>query len=523
MSAATKNALLRLVALAVAVTALTTAACVVLTAARQPGSDKVVVEPPPTPVTENSDPDPFVIPVKVIRPKHDPSFTMTVTEPAHVEAYYKSELKARVSGSITRIRKDIGARVKRDEILAEIDAPDLVQAVAQAEKVIQQREREEDLARAKVKAAEAEVLARTSNVAMKQKLLKAYDSIQQFRYSRWKRYEGLAQLKGVDELLVEEQEKNYLGAYADYEAANDAVTQAQAKQLESQHNLEVAKTDVAYRHSLIEVAEKERDKAKAFADYTVIRAPYDGVIVARNVDPGSFVDVGSSKSDPLFIVERTDIVTVYMNVPDTFAPYVTDGTEAIITMTPGVEIHGKVTRHDPSLETSHTDLTMRVEVDLWNDSPQLYKVWLASEEAKKLPAVPFDDLKAGDDPAKPVQPWLPWIEVHNPNAAPPKLLPGMYGTMELVLRNFKSTYLLPSDAIIQQGGESYIYLLQGSKAQKSHVDVQANDGKLAKVAVIVKKGKQEIREALTGEEQVIYSNLDELSSGQAVKPEPITW
>jgi hypothetical protein len=55
------------------------------------------------------------------------------------------------------------------------------------------------------------------------------------------------------------------------------------------------------------------------------------------------VDIGTANSDPLFVVERTDIVTVYMKVPDTFAPYVSEGTEALITMNnlPGVEIHGK--------------------------------------------------------------------------------------------------------------------------------------------------------------------------------------
>jgi hypothetical protein len=184
---------------------------------------------------------------------------------------------------------------------------------------------------------------------------------------------------------------------------------------------------------------------------------------------------------------------------------------------PGVEIHGKVTRFNQSLETSHTDLTMRVEVDLWNRSRQAYQKWLASEQAKKPPAAPFDDLKTGP------KPWVPRVEINNPSIPSARLLPGYYGTMTLVLRNFPNAYLLPSDAIVQQGGESYIYLLKDGKAQKFQVYEQANDGKLAKVALIVKRGNQQLREELTGQERVIYSNLGDLSSGQTVMPVEVSW
>jgi multidrug resistance efflux pump len=87
--------------------------------------------------------------------------------------------------------------------------------------------------------------------------------------------------------MVEEQEKDYLSAHANFEAANDALDQAKAKLSEAEQNLEVAKVDVSYKESLIEVAEKDRDKAKALGDYTKIVAPLDGVIVERNVDPGA--------------------------------------------------------------------------------------------------------------------------------------------------------------------------------------------------------------------------------------------
>lgn len=523
MATLKKKASVQLFAVTAAGVIFAAATCAFLTAARQPGSSEGSAANPPALEEASQEADEVPV-VKVIRPRRDPNFRMTVSAPAYVEAYYKAPLKAKVSGPVQFVQKDIGAHVKKDEVLAEINVPDLVQAVAQAEKVVEQRKQEEELAKTKVGVAEAAVDAARSSLHMKEKLENAAQAIRDFRYTRWMRLKALSEAKGVSELLAEEGQMDYLGAYAAYEAADEAITQAQAKLSEAQQSLQVAKADVAFKHSLIEVAEKDRDRAKALADYTKIQAPFDGVITKRNVDPGSFVDVGTANSEPLFVVERSDIVTVYMKVPDTLAPNVTDGTEAIITMTewPGVEIHGIVSRHDPSLETNQTDLTMRVEVDLWNQSRRQYEAWLASEKAKQPPAgIPFDDLKKGDDPKKPVIPLLPWVS--NSDASPPHLIPGTYGTMQLVLRTFRNTYLLPSNAIVQQGGEHYIYLLKDGSAKKVQVEVQADDGSLAKIAKIGKKNGQEVREELTNQDQVVYSGLSDLSDGQAVKPDPIDW
>jgi RND family efflux transporter MFP subunit len=52
--------------------------------------------------------------------------------PGTVEAFYQAPIYARVSGYVKMWYKDIGAHVKAGELLAEIDAPDLDQQLAQA-------------------------------------------------------------------------------------------------------------------------------------------------------------------------------------------------------------------------------------------------------------------------------------------------------------------------------------------------------------------------------------------------------
>src|SRR5579864_649328 len=56
----------------------------------------------------------------------------TIDLPGRLEAYYRAPIFARVNGYLKSWSKDIGARVKAGEVIAEIDAPDLDQQLLQA-------------------------------------------------------------------------------------------------------------------------------------------------------------------------------------------------------------------------------------------------------------------------------------------------------------------------------------------------------------------------------------------------------
>ncbi|AZE35521.1 putative Co/Zn/Cd efflux system membrane fusion protein [Pseudomonas chlororaphis subsp. aureofaciens] len=56
----------------------------------------------------------------------------TLRLPAHLEAWSKAPIHARVSGYLKSWNSDIGAKVQAGQVLAEIDSPDLDQQVAQA-------------------------------------------------------------------------------------------------------------------------------------------------------------------------------------------------------------------------------------------------------------------------------------------------------------------------------------------------------------------------------------------------------
>lgn len=478
------------------------AAIVILTNARRTdaGTDPTPAQADGAPAADSA------IRVTAIHPKKDLSFVITVEEPAYVEAYDRADLEARAAGPVSFIEKAIGNSVrgphdgKPGEKLVVIDVPDLVEQLALKNQIVAERQRDLQLAQANVKRAEADVTMEKGNLG-------AAVAMAKYRGREYQRFTSLVQQGGVTPLVAEEQQQNAEAAEANVAKAKGAVQKAEA-------DLEYANADVLLKRTLIRVAEKDRDIAQALLDYATVRAPFDGVITRRTVDPGSFVqNATTSDSRPLLTVERTDIVTVYMKVPDDYAPYVTNDTEAEIRMSelPGVVLKGKVSRFNPSLQTPQNDRTMRVEVDLYNGSRQEYERFLAREKKDD-----YADLKNRQ------LPWFPTVSGKGATGDQ-RLLPGMYGTMKLELRKFQNAYLLPSSAIVSHGGMPYIYIVKDGVAHQEPVDVQVDDGRVAKVSVITKVGNERIKKPLTGDEVVVASNQGELSDGQAVTVNLTNW
>jgi multidrug resistance efflux pump len=457
--------------------------------------------------------------VKTVHPRHDPSFSVSIEQPAFVAPYYLAELMAKVAGPVkpTGIVHEVGDRVKAGDVLVQIDVPDMQEDVLQREAVVKQRRSQWDLAQANLKMAEAGVEAAAEMIKVKQSEVDRAKASRNFREKELRRFTGLASgpNPGVFKDIVDEKTEYYEAAVANVATALAAVQDAQAEWKKAQAKLEAARADVKVEEAMVGVARKDRDKAQALLDFATLRAPFDGVITRRNVDPGTFVqNATTAHAEPLLTVVRDDIVTVYMKVPDKFAPYVNRDTEAIIQMDtlPGLVLRGKVTRYAPSLENAEHDRTMRVEVDLYNGSYEEFKVFLAREKTGGN-----SDLKSKTLPI------FPKVEGKDVQDTPLRLMPGQYGKMRLVLRSYPKAYLLPRSAVISQGGTSYVFVVKDGRALKLPVEVQADNGEELKVAVVELRRGQEVRRELTSDEEVVYSNQGELSNGQAVKTTHIDW
>jgi HlyD family secretion protein len=449
------------------------------------------------------------ISVKTVHPRLNKNFRMTVERPADVEAYYSADIEARVPGVVKWIRVAPGSAVEKDQPLVRIDVPDLEATRKEKAITVIQREKELQLAKAKVGAAEAAVDTAKANVKEKEALLRQAKAEKLYRQQQYSRLASLRSSNSIDQNVVDEAARNLELAEAREMAATQSILKAESELLDAKANLRVAEAEVEQRKQLIDVAKADEQYAGVLVEFANVKAPFRGDVIHRKVDPGSFVQNASTgHPTPILSLERSDIVTVVMRVPDNYAPFVSAGTEAIIQLDalPGLKIHGKVTRFAPSLVTAAHDRTMRVEVDLWNGTLPEYQKYFGDPNQRA-------DLKDGPLPL------MPEFGGKNALNRSTHLLPGMYGQMTLVLRSFGDTYLVPTQAIIRQGGRPYVYVVRDGKAHMLPVEVQVDDGTLAKVERLSEDGQ--VLGDLSANEEVVVTNQEELTEGQPLNPTPL--
>ncbi len=479
--------------------------------------------------------------VKTIRPRRDPLVEVHVEQLASVEAFYQSDLRARVSGLVRAVHKDIGDRVSAGELLIEVDVPDLEIEVYQKESMVRQRMQELRVARTKLKEAETNREVAETVIRQRQSEVRQAQALREFRFKRLNRFRYLSKNGAIPDDALEEQEHNFEASEAALETTKVAVEKANADLKDAGVKVEAAQAEIDLREHAIDVARKELDKARAIADYRRIVAPFDGVVVKRNVDPGSFVQNASTgQSETLITVARTDLVTVVARFPDNAAPFVSLGTPALVEIdeVPGLTIAGRITRFSPSIQNS--DRTMRVEVDLYNEDEASYRRFarqalaaqlsmLAGRTPLGVAALNVSLRKATEGRSKgPTDPFP--VRATPPHADEPGqvLLPGMTGVMKLQLGRFGNCHVLPSSAVFSRGGKPYILLVREGVTRQVPVRVQVNDGKIVKLSIVTRRtdaagGTREVVQELTGDEEIVSTRQLEIGDGQPVKTAPGAW
>jgi hypothetical protein len=97
--------------------------------------------------------------------------------------------------------------------------------------------------------------------------------------------------------------------------------------------------------------------------------------------------------------------------------------------------------------------------------------------------------------------------------------------MQLILQKFDHAFLVPCSAVIERGGQTYIFEVINDRAHMIPVRVQLEDGVQAK---IVKLGQPQhsgeaVDQELTGQESIVLCGQGELADGQTVKCTPASW
>jgi RND family efflux transporter MFP subunit len=342
--------------------------------------------------------------VSVVTARRAP-YTSELTLPGNAQAFREAALYARTNGYVKRWLVDIGDRVTEGQLLAEISTPDVDDQLAQARANLV-------LSRANLQVAEA------NHELAKITLERDIRSVPK---------------QGVTLLEIDQ---------------DRAQVKTTAAQVES-------------ARASIRVNEATVQQYADLQSFQKIVASFPGVITARNVDPGALVTADTpSETRELFHLMQTDLLRVFVNVPQVFATSVAPGQQVVVYRQedPLKRFSGRVTRTARALDPNTRTL-------------------------------------------------LTQVDVPNPDEA---LQPGMYVQVTFVSARAAPPVLIPGAALVTRNDGSEVALLDEHKTVR-YRKVQLGRDYGAEVEVMT---------GLEGGETVIVHPGDALPEGREVEPAP---
>lgn len=126
-------------------------------------------------------------------------------------------------------------------------------------------------------------------------------------------------------------------------------------------------TTLKSAEALVKSYEANVERLEKLQGFKHITAPFSGIISDRNIDIGSLITAGSSGNNPvqLFYLVKTDVIRVFVNVPQFFYRMIKDGLTADITIQefPHRVFKGIVTRTARALDPVARTMLTEVHVD----------------------------------------------------------------------------------------------------------------------------------------------------------------
>ncbi|HXT59321.1 MAG TPA: biotin/lipoyl-binding protein, partial [Pirellulales bacterium] len=213
----------------------------------------------------------------------------TTTQPGSIIPDKSADLFAKVSGYLDEQSVDIGDEVKKGDVLAKIDMPELHKQVDRSKAAVDQAKAQVVQAQARVTTAEADWKAAKEMIKLHEANVEDAQSMFNFRTKVFNRFQQLVAEKAIDLKLVDEKEEHMHASAAALTSAKASVLSAEAQAAASEAKIDQAKADLVNAKAMVEVAEAQWQKDIVLAEYTVIKSPYDGIVTARHYWPGDFV------------------------------------------------------------------------------------------------------------------------------------------------------------------------------------------------------------------------------------------
>jgi RND family efflux transporter MFP subunit len=363
-------------------------------------------------------------PTALVAPVTRGNLASTLTVAGQFQPYQEVELHAKVSGYIRRINVDIGDHVHTGEVIATLEVPELNAQVTASQATIRHSQSEIERARSEVSLAEANYAATHA------------------AYTR---------LAAVD--------KERPGLIAEQE-----LDDSRAKDLDAAAKINVAQSALNATKEQLGVSRADGERVTAMQGYSVVTAPFNGVVTMRYADVGSLIQAGTSsdtQSMPVVKIAQNELLRLRMPVPEQDVPYIQVGGEAQVKVqATGKTFTGKIVRFTRELDASTR--TMLAEIDVPNTDQALST--------------------------------------------------GMYAETTIVLQQQNNVLLVPESAVVKDEGQPYVLTVDGNHEV----------GKAPVTLGIAGANRIAIVSGLTDNQSVIVSGQTNYQIGEQVLPKPAT-
>ncbi|MBV8818054.1 MAG: efflux RND transporter periplasmic adaptor subunit [Acidobacteriaceae bacterium] len=362
-------------------------------------------------------------PVAGVIPIERKNLSQNLTVSAELVPFQQIDIYAKEAGYVKSISVDYGTRVRKGQIMAVLEIPELQAQLKQDEAVINNQ---------------------TDQVTHAEHELSRIQATHRVQHLQYERLAGVA--------------KSQPGLVAQQE-----VDDAQGKDLAAEAQVEAANANLqAIRNELLGAqAKKEHDKV--LLDYSIITAPFAGVVTERYANLGTLMQAGTNSSTqalPLVRLSQDDLFRLVIPVAEGYVRYVHIGDPVSVSVPSlGRTIPGKVARF--STDVNESTRTMHTEVD-----------------------------------------------VPNPNHV---LIPGMYADATILLQRANRVLTIPLQAVNHDADQDTADLVDST----GHVQIR-------KIKLgLETPGEAEVISGLEPGDLVIVSDRSGIKAGELVKPQRV--
>jgi RND family efflux transporter MFP subunit len=251
-----------------------------------------------------------------------------LTVSSELVPFQEIDVYAKESGYVHDLLVDYGTRVKKGQLMAVLEIPELVAQIQQDAAAIKNA---------------------NDMVTHAQHELGRVEAAHQPLHAEYQRLNGVAQSKPG---LVAQQE----------------VDDAQGRDLASEAQVEGAKANLQGAQSQLQQAEAKKEHDSVLLDYSKITAPFAGVVTQRYANYGTLMQAGTSSSTnviPLVKLSQDDLFRLVIPVPESYVKYIRIGEPVNVEVNSlGRVFPGKVARF--SVDVKEDTRTMHTEVDVLN-------------------------------------------------------------------------------------------------------------------------------------------------------------